>query len=391
VLAIVPATMVAQNHPPTSPQEESRISGQNSSVRLTDDSILIQETNDRLFHHLKDIGLPYDSITAITFDEDDRIWIGGKNGLWVFDDNQFQEYTYKDGLFDKDIHDLYYSNKGQIWVATSGGPFAFLEKHFYVFEPLKNQNILTIFKITVITLLLTALSALIFLGIKHFKTNVEWKANLIRVEQYALLAQMNPHFIFNSLNSVQKYIMANDKESAHTYLQKFASMMRKVLENSSQPTITLSEEIATLELYLQLESLRFDNGFDFEINAQDEDIWQIEIPTMLLHTFVENAVWHGLMNKESRGKINLRFSKLKNKLIVCEIEDNGIGRKKAAEYRSKDRIKHKSKGTEIVKKRIELLNLKARQKITCETIDLEENNTQQTGTLIRLTIPVALS
>jgi hypothetical protein len=420
VLAIVPATMVAQNHPPTSPQEESRISGQNSSVRLTDDSILIQETNDRLFHHLKDIGLPYDSITAITFDEDDRIWIGGKNGLWVFDDNQFQEYTYKDGLFDKDIHDLYYSNKGQIWVATSGGPFAFLEKHFYVFEPLKNQNILTIsenttnwlfltenglrifkkekgffeilyVKITVITLLLTALSALIFLGIKHFKTNVEWKANLIRVEQYALLAQMNPHFIFNSLNSVQKYIMANDKESAHTYLQKFASMMRKVLENSSQPTITLSEEIATLELYLQLESLRFDNGFDFEINAQDEDIWQIEIPTMLLHTFVENAVWHGLMNKESRGKINLRFSKLKNKLIVCEIEDNGIGRKKAAEYRSKDRIKHKSKGTEIVKKRIELLNLKARQKITCETIDLEENNTQQTGTLIRLTIPVALS
>jgi LytS/YehU family sensor histidine kinase len=182
--------------------------------------------------------------------------------------------------------------------------------------------------------------------------------------------------------------MENDKESAHTYLQKFASMMRKVLENSNQSTITLSEEIATMELYLQLESLRFDHGFDFEINVQDKDIWQSEIPTMLLHTFVENAVWHGLMNKESRGEINLRFSKINKKLILCEIEDNGIGLKKAAEYKSKDRFKHKSKGTEIVKKRIQLLNLKSRQKITCETIDLEEKNPGQTGTLVQLKIPI---
>ena len=418
-MAIVPATIVAQNHFPISPpQAKSLISGQNNSV-LTD-SALIQKTNDSFIHHLKDIGLPYDSITAITFDGNGRIWIGSKNGLWVLNGNLFREYTYKDGLFDKDIHDLFYSSEGHIWVATSTGPFALLENHFYVFEPLKNQKILTIsenannwffltenglsifrkkksffemlyVKILAITLLLTILSAIIFRGIKHFKTNVEWKANLIRVEQHALLAQMNPHFIFNSLNSVQRYILANDKESAHNYLQKFASMMRKVLEKSSQSTITLSEEIATLELYLQLESLRFDNGFDFDITVQDKDIWQFEIPTMLLHTFVENAVWHGLMNKESRGKINLRFSKINKKLILCEIEDNGIGRKKAAEYKSKDRIKHKSKGTEIVKKRIELLNLKTKQKIRCETIDLENNNTQRTGTLVRLEIPVLLT
>jgi two-component sensor histidine kinase len=97
------------------------------------------------------------------------------------------------------------------------------------------------------------------------------------------------------------------------------------------------------------------------------------------------------MNKESRGKIDLRFSKINKKLILCEIEDNGIGRKKAAEYKSKNRVKHKSKGTEIVKKRIELLNLKAKQKIRCETIDLENNNTQRTGTLVRLEIPVVLT
>lgn len=420
-MAIVPATIVAQDHFPISPpQAESHISGQNNSVWLKTDSVLIQKTSDSLIYHLEDIGLPHDSITAITFDGNGRIWIGSKIGLWVFNDNLFREYTYKDGLFDKDIHDLFYSSEGHIWVATSTGPFALLENHFYVFEPLKNQKILTIsenannwffltengvsifrkeksffetlyVKILAITLLLTALSAFIFWGIKHFRTNVEWKANLIRVEQDALLAQMNPHFIFNSLNSVQRYILANDKESAHTYLQKFASMMRKVLENSSQSTITLSEEIATLDLYLQLESLRFDNGFDFEISVEDNDIWQFEIPTMLLQTFVENAVWHGLMNKESRGKIDLRFSKINKKLILCEIEDNGIGRKKAAEYKSKDRFKHKSKGSEIVKKRIELLNLKAKQKIICKTIDLEENNTQLTGTLVRLEIPVTLT
>ncbi len=166
--------------------------------------------------------------------------------------------------------------------------------------------------------------------------------------------------------------------------------MRKVLENSSQPTITLCEEIASLELYLQLESLRFDHGFDFEITVQDNDIRQFEIPTMLLQPFVENAIWHGLMNKESRGKINLGFSKINKKLILCEIEDNGIGRNKAAAYKSKTRVKHKSKGTEIVKKRIELLNLKARHKITCETIDLAENNSQLSGTRVRLEIPVKL-
>jgi hypothetical protein len=421
LMAFVPATIVAQNLSAVSQfQAKIVLSGQNNPATRSTDSAVIQITKDSLTQYLKEAGLPYDSITAITFDGDGRIWIGSKNGLWVFDGNFFREYTYKDGLYDKNIHKIFCSSEGQIWVATSSGPFALLEKHFYVFEPLKNQKILTIsenvnnwffitenglsifkkdksfFEILYVQifasmLLLTAVSVIVFLGIKHFKIHVEWKTNLIRVEQDTLLAQMNPHFIFNSLNSVQKYIMDNEKESAHNYLQMFASLMRKVLENSSQPTITLSEEIATLELYLKLESLRFDSGFDYEIFVQDDDIRHFEIPTMLLQAFVENAVWHGLMNKKSRGKIDLRFSKIDKKRILCEIEDNGIGRKKAAEYKLKDRIKYKSKGTMIVKKRIELLNLKAPKKITCETIDLEEKNTQLTGTLVRLEIPVALT
>jgi two-component sensor histidine kinase len=398
---------------------QENISGRDNTAWLATDTIHIQIANDSLVQYLADIDLSYDSITAITLDGEGRIWIGSNDGLWVFDGKVDREYSYKDGLFDKNILYLFCSNEGYIWAATSTGPFALLDNHFYVFEPLKNikilaisenatswlfltENGLRVFKkeksflenyyvrLAGLILLFSALSIFIYWAINYFKTNVEWKANLIRVEQEALLAQMNPHFIFNSLNSVQRYILSNDKESAHTFLQKFASMMRKFLESSSQSTTTLSEEISTLELYLQLENLRFDNGFDFEITVKDDDIWQLEIPAMLLQTFVENAVWHGLMNKESRGKIELRFSKMNKKFILCEIEDNGIGRKKAAEYKSKGRIRHKSKGTEIVKKRIKLLNLKARHKITCKTIDLEEKNAQQSGTLVRLEIPVAL-
>ena len=411
---------VAQTYFLTSPvMAQNSLHAENNSTWLATDSVHIQIPNDSLVYYLEDIDLSYDSVTAITIDGKGRIWVGSNNGLWAFDGKVHREYSYKDGLFDKNILQLFCSNEGYIWAATSTGPFALLDNHFYVFEPLKNIKILAVsenanswlfltenglrvfkkdksffatfyVKIAGLVLLLCVVSVLVYWGIKHFKTNVERKANLIQVEQEALLAQMNPHFIFNSLNSVQRYILANDKESAHTYLQKFASMMRKFLENSSKSTITLSEEISTLELYLQLEHLRFDNGFDFEISVKDDDIWQFEIPAMLLQTFVENAIWHGLMNKEGRGKIDLRFSKINNKLILCEIEDNGIGRKKAAEYKSKVRIRHKSKGTEIVKKRIELLNLKARQKITCNTIDLEENNAQQSGTLVQLEIPVTL-
>jgi len=402
------------------PQAIQLTSLDNSQFSKNNSTLKLEIINDILTHHLKNFSLSYDSITAMTVDEKGKIWLGSKTGLWLFNGQQLQEYSYKDGLFDKNIKQLFYSKEGYLWVATSSGPYALFDNHFYVFEPLKDQNIFSIsentehwlfltesglnifkkdrhffetllFKILAISFLFIIGAMIIFWGIKKIKTHLEWKTKLTRVEQQALLAQMNPHFIFNSLNSVQRYIMANDKESAHTYLQKFASLMRKVLENSSQSTITLGEEIATLELYLQLESLRFDNGFDFEITVQDDDIWQFEIPTMLLQTFVENSVWHGLMNKESRGKINLRFSKLGSKLILCEIEDNGIGRKKAAAFKSKERIKHKSKGTMIVKKRIELLNLKAQQKITCDTIDLEESNSELSGTLIRIEIPVSLT
>ena len=138
-MAFLPSTIVAQNHIPILPPTAMSSSGQASLMWFENDSTLIQKISDGFISHLKDIELSFDSITAVTFGGDGQFWIGSKNGLWVFDGELFREYTYKDGLFDKDIIDLYYSDEGSLWAATSSGPFALINNHFYVFESLKNQ------------------------------------------------------------------------------------------------------------------------------------------------------------------------------------------------------------------------------------------------------------
>jgi len=386
-------------------------------IRTENSLIRVENNQKETFSLLQDI--PVTKFTSMAVNSEGGVWVGSEDGLVYFDGKLARKYTFKDGLFNKNIQSLFYSDNGQIWVATPDGPFVFVGNHFYMFQPLKDQNVIDIsetldhwvfitdsdiqfqpkvykltnsssFKRFSILIGIILIGAALFLIIKQFKTRLRWRTDLIRVEQQALLAQMNPHFIFNSLNSVQRYIMDNDKEAAHEYLQKFSSMMRKVLENSSKPTIVLAEEIATLELYMQIESQRFDHGFDFQIKVQDDEIWQLEIPTMLLQPFVENAIWHGLMNNENRGKIDIRFFRLNQKMVLCEIEDNGIGRERAETLKSKSAKKHQSKGTSIIKRRIKLLNLRSKEKITCDTIDLEPTKHGKTGTLIRMTIPVDL-
>ena len=417
VLGILPST--AQDHLIIPSLEFPCLSSSGGNVLwLCSNSFLTRVDQNGIAQFNLKTDLHIDTITSIAANQDGGVWLGGDFGVGFFNGTVLRRYTFKDGLFDKQIHQVYCSCQGHIWVATSSGPFVLLDNHFYVFEPLKNKKVLRVFEndrdwifltssgfevskkqkrffrsrifLILVTILgLGLMSAGSFFWFRRFKTHVEWKANLIRVEQQGLLAQMNPHFIFNALNSVQRYIMNKDQESAHDYLQKFSSMMRKVLENSCRPTIVLSEEIEMLNLYLQIESLRFDQGFDFEISVKEDDIWQLEIPTMLIQPFVENAIWHGLMNKATRGKISLTFSKLNEKLLRCEIQDNGIGRKKAEDLKSKASVKHKSRGTDIIRKRIELLNLKSRQKINCDTIDLETQGQGTTGTLVRLVIPVS--
>ncbi len=192
--------------------------------------------------------------------------------------------------------------------------------------------------------------------IKNIKKRNSLKLELNKYMQQALCQQMNPHFIFNSINSIHKFILENDKDLSSYYLSKFSSLMRQTMENSMKDTISLREEMDTLKLYLDLEQLRFNRSFDFEIQLnEDMDVGLIEIPPFLFQPYVENSIWHGLMNKkDERGKIDIKFS-IEGGLLICSITDNGIGREKAHELKANSTKVHKSYGTSITEKRISAL------------------------------------
>ena len=203
----------------------------------------------------------------------------------------------------------------------------------------------------------------------------------------SLSSQMNPHFIFNSLNSVQYYILENETEQALSYISCFASLMRKTLENSTKDGILIEQEVEFLSEYLELESQRFKSKFEYTINCDvdpDDEIW---IPPMLIQPYVENAVVHGFDNVDRPGILEIEFKQMAQSLI-CRIEDNGIGRKKAQEKSSKVRQKGKSSlGMSITQTRLLLLNDGAEQSYNVDIHDKYDGATA-TGTLVTISIPI---
>ena len=172
----------------------------------------------------------------------------------------------------------------------------------------------------------------------------EFQKKLADVEMSALRAQMNPHFIFNCLNSIESYVIKNDTIKAATYLNNFARLIRLILQNSRAKFITLEDEIESLELYLAMESLRFINRFDYQIQvAQDVEVSNLEIPPMLIQPYVENAIWHGLMHKKEAGRLFIEIKHIGN-FLYCAIEDNGIGRAKSMEINRRKGRRKKSVG-----------------------------------------------
>lgn len=209
------------------------------------------------------------------------------------------------------------------------------------------------------------------------------------LEQQAMQAQMNPHFIFNCLNSIQQYILTNDKQKANQYLTGFASLIRQTLDISGKKTITVDEEIRYLTNYLDMEKMRFGDNFNFRITAsKDMRTDYIEMPAMLLQPYVENALRHGIRNKESGvGMVEISFT-LEKDMLRCEIKDNGVGRKRSAELKSRQHIEYQSKGMSLTEKRIALLNLNKTDLITVQVNDLTDIDGNACGTQINLKIPV---
>lgn len=224
------------------------------------------------------------------------------------------------------------------------------------------------------------------------KLKARFTQDLAQIEMKALRAQMNPHFIFNSLNSIQKFILKNDTFAASQYLTKFSKLIRLILDHSNQHYIQLSQEIEQLKLYTEIEALRFDQQFDytFEIdpNLKSELLY---IPSMIIQTYIENAIWHGLLHKEDRGTLKITFENCRENCIRVSIEDNGIGREKAQQLKSKQVLKKKSYGMEITHNRIEILNKIENENTVCHVQDLKDEMGNPLGTRVELTIPLKKS
>lgn len=215
-----------------------------------------------------------------------------------------------------------------------------------------------------------------------------FKQQLSELEMKALRAQMNPHFIFNCMNSINRMILSDDGGNASRYLTKFSKLIRLMLENSEKTTVTLQNELAMLETYIQLEALRFKGKISYRISVDDDiDQENIQVPSMVLQPFIENAIWHGLMHKDGDGLINISISE-NNDLLRCVIEDNGVGREKALELQEKTVMKHQSMGLQITEERLRLLNSRELQDLISIT-DLKDSVNRALGTRVDISIPLA--
>jgi hypothetical protein len=215
----------------------------------------------------------------------------------------------------------------------------------------------------------------------------DFKNQLARAETKALRAQMNPHFIFNSLNSINNFVTDQKHEIASDYLLRFSKLIRLILDNSRSETIPLDKELETLQLYVQLESIRFENHFKYEVNiAENISTSSIMIPPMLLQPFIENAIWHGLMQKRTKGTITVDIRKENETFLNISITDDGIGREKAAEFKSKSAT-HRSHGLKVTSERIEMMNKLNSTGAHVNIIDLQDEQGHATGTKVELIIP----
>lgn len=209
---------------------------------------------------------------------------------------------------------------------------------------------------------------------------------MLLLEQDLLSLQMNPHFIFNALNSIKSYIIKNDHQNAVYYLNNFAKLIRSILSGINQKEVTLKEELAVLETYVSLEKMRFSGDILFEIeNKTNLDFEKIKIPSLLLQTFIENSIWHGLSTKEGEKKIKIEIQKTNKQRILIQILDNGIGREQAKNLNIGTHGKNKSLGLLITEKRLQNYY---DGNFSLEIEDLYEND-KPTGTLVNLEIPIS--
>ncbi len=234
---------------------------------------------------------------------------------------------------------------------------------------------------------LLAIAGVLFVVNRQRRLKNEKK--IVTLEQDMLRSQMNPHFIFNSLNSIKLYIINNEKENAVYYLNKFSKLIRKILLASKEKEITLADELETMDLYMNIENIRFSNEINYKKNISPAvDLQAIKVPSLILQPFLENALWHGLSSKKDDKNINLDISNDNGNFIVISITDNGIGRNEAQRIKRNKSLKRKSLGLAITYERLANFYKDYNNEYSVNIIDLYDDDNKASGTKVIITIPI---
>lgn len=246
----------------------------------------------------------------------------------------------------------------------------------------KNQT-----TILVSALIIGLVATILFIMYRQYLSNNEKR--VLGLEQHMLRSQMNPHFLFNSLNSIKLYIINNEQKNAVHYLNKFSKLVRRILDGSSLKETQLSEELETVELYLNIENIRFSNEIDYKINIEEGIApEQVKIPSLVLQPFLENAIWHGLSAKEGAKNLWVDITKKDDSHIQISIIDNGVGRKASEEIKENRVLKRKSVGIDITKERLANFAKDYQYDFSVEIVDLFEDGGHPKGTKIVLEVPI---
>ncbi|MES2574662.1 MAG: tetratricopeptide repeat protein [Bacteroidota bacterium] len=262
--------------------------------------------------------------------------------------------------------------------------YEYTKKEALLSEEHKREIQLVVFSILG-GLLLIALGLVIY-NRMQVKRQLTLKKEVAEYEQKALHLQMNPHFVFNCLSSISSFIVQNGTDSALKYLSKFSKLMRLTLEYSKGSLIPIDKEIESLQNYLELEQLRFDNKFEFEIHSTENVEFNMGLPPLLIQPFVENAILHGMVPKEGNGKINVDFD-VKNDQLICTITDDGIGLSESKILKENSVTAHQSMALEITKKRLKIMESITSKSAKIEILELNSDH-QKTGTKVTLFLPI---
>jgi ligand-binding sensor domain-containing protein len=353
--------------PPPVKIKNVKISGTDTSIQSS-----YKLDHNRNFFSITYVGLSYRQAGNITY----RYKMNGLNDQWTITERNRKTFTtLPPGDYEFVVQA---QNEDGVWSSDSANI------KFQIDAPFWKE---WWFIASVIVFVVGLLWLVFYFRLSMIRRRNELMQDINEYKQKILRQQMNPHFIFNTLNSIQYFLLDEDTTSSLNYLTKFAKMMRIVLDNSQQTFVPIEDEIRGLNLYLELEALRFEESFDYQIKVDDEiNTYEHKVPALILQPYVENSIRHGLLHKRNKGFLKVHISK-KDESLLCVIEDDGVGRKRAEEIKMSKGPMKQSLGSKITEDRINVLNSLYSDEIDVQYVDLEDDEGKPRGTRVEITLP----